>query len=63
MVADPVTRARQRAKRWACRVAAQQSLPDKNRCVRRMFEALYVTLPPKRDGSHPLDADNLKLEG
>jgi hypothetical protein len=56
-------RAIARARRWARRVARPQSRPDKNRCVRRTLEALYSILPPKRDGSHPLDADSLKLEG
>lgn len=52
-----------RAKRWSERVSARQSKADKRRCVRRTLEALYSILPPKRDGSHPLDADSLKLEG
>lgn len=52
-----------KAKRWACRVRAQQSEADKRRCVRRTIDALYSILPPKRDGTHPLDADQLKLEG
>jgi len=52
-----------RAKRWARRVCGNQSEADKRRCVRRTLDALYSILPPKRDGSHPLDADKLKLEG
>lgn len=52
-----------KAKRWACRIARGQSAADKRRCVRRALDALYSTLPPKRDGTHPLDADHLKLEG
>ena len=51
------------AKRWARRVARQQSAADKRRCVRRTVDALLSILPPKRDGTHPLDADHLKLEG
>lgn len=53
----------QRAKRWARRVAADQSAPDKRRCVRQCLNALYSILPPKADGTHPLDARNLKLRG
>ena len=52
-----------RAKRWSRRVAAARSAPDQRRCVRQCLMALYSTLPPKRDGSHPLDAQQLKLEG
>lgn len=53
----------QRAKRWARRVAADQSKADKRRCVRRTLDALYSILPPKVDGTHPLDPSNLKLRG
>lgn len=52
-----------KAKRWARRIAAARSAPDKRRCLRRCLDALYAALPPKRDGSHPLDSNNLKLEG
>lgn len=52
-----------RAKRWARRIAAPQSGPDKRRCLRQCLNALYSALPPKPDGTHPLDAVNLKLEG
>lgn len=52
-----------KAKRWACRVGREQSAADKRRCVRRTLDALYSVLSPKRDGTHPLDADQLKLEG
>jgi hypothetical protein len=51
------------AERWANRVACQQSKADKKRCVRRTLDALYSILPPKPDGSHPLDARNLTLRG
>ena len=51
------------AERWAERVACRQSKADKNRCVRRTLDALYSILPPKLDGSHPLDARSLKLRG
>lgn len=51
------------SKRWARRIARGQSAADKRRCVRRCLDALYAALPPKRDGSHPLDADRVKLEG
>lgn len=51
------------AKRWARRVCREQSAADKRRCVRRTLDALYSILPPKPDGSHPLDPNNLKLEG
>jgi len=52
-----------RAKRWLNRAAAARSEPDRRRCHRQGLQALLSILPPKRDGSHPLDADNLKLEG
>lgn len=52
-----------KAKRWACRVGREQSAADKRRCVRRTLDALYSILPPKLDGTHPLDAERLKLEG
>jgi len=51
------------AERWANRVACQQSKADKNRCVRRTLDALYSILPPKTDGSHPLDGRSLTLRG
>jgi hypothetical protein len=44
-------------------VACRQSKADKNRCVRRTLDALYSILPPKVDGTHPLDARSLKLRG
>jgi hypothetical protein len=62
MVAGRDAKLRQ-ARRWARRVAARQSGPDKRRCLRQALNALYSTLPPKRDGTHPLDAAALKLEG
>jgi hypothetical protein len=52
-----------RAKRWLDRAAAASSGPDRQRCHRQGLLALYSTLSPKRDGSHPLDADQLKLGG
>jgi hypothetical protein len=52
-----------KAKRWARRVGGEQSKADKNRCVRRTLDALYSILPPKRDGTHPLDPEKMKLEG
>lgn len=53
----------QKAKRWASRIPAARSRPDKDRCKRQMLRALYSALSPRCDGTHPLDADNLKLEG
>jgi hypothetical protein len=53
----------EKARRWAERVACNQSKRDKQRCVRRTLDALYSILPPKPDGTHPLDADKFKLEG
>ncbi len=51
------------AMRWARRVARAQSAADKQRCVRRTVDALLSALPPKVDGTHPLDAGHLKLVG
>mgnify|MGYP007080395341 CR=1 FL=1 len=50
------------ARRWSERVAREQSRQDKQRCVRRTLDALYFILPPKRDGSHPLDEQSFRLE-
>ena len=52
-----------RAKRWAQRAAAVRSEPDRRRCHRQSMQALFSILPPKLDGTHPLDAHHLKLEG
>jgi len=52
-----------KAKRWAYRIPAARSRPDKDRCRRQMLRALYSIMSPKPDGTHPLDADHLKLEG
>lgn len=52
-----------RAKRWSRRISAARFRPDKLRCLRQCLNALYSMLPPKLDGSHPLDADRMKLEG
>ena len=52
-----------KAKRWAYRIPAARSRPDKGRCYRLMLRALYSSMSPKPDGTHPLDADSLKLEG
>lgn len=51
------------ARHWARRVKRNQSPAGKAHCVRRTLDALYASLPPCRDGHHPLDADRLKLEG
>lgn len=60
MISDPRIR---QAKRWSTRIAREKSPLNKARCQRQMMRALFSALPPKRDGSHPLDADQLKLEG
>lgn len=52
-----------KAKRWASRIPAARSRPDKDRCKRQMLQALYSTMARARDGTHPLDADHLKLKG
>ncbi len=53
----------QRAKRWADRYAAcaARSDRDSQRCYRQMMAALLGALPPKADGTHPLD--KFRLEG
>jgi len=51
-----------KAKRWAYRIPAARSRPDKARCQRQMLQALYSVMAPKPDGTHPLDASHLKLE-
>lgn len=52
-----------RSKRWSERLAAcaSRSERDKGKCYRQMMAALLGALPPKRDGTHPLD--KFKLEG
>lgn len=60
MISDPRIR---RAKRWAERIAQEKSPLNKARCQRQMMRVLFSALPPKPDGTHPLDADQLKLEG
>lgn len=57
-----MTTAIERAKRWADRMIATPSQPDKRRCRRQMMRALYSMLPRKTDGTHPLDASRLTLE-
>lgn len=51
------------AKRWSERYApcAQRSARDGKKCYDKMMAALLGALPPKRDGTHPLD--KFKLEG
>lgn len=61
--APAIAKARQRAMRFANRGAACKSEPDKRATWRQTVNALMSTLPPCRDGHHPLDADRLKLEG
>lgn len=51
-----------RAKRMAERLPACNTGPGKRCAMRLMVRALLSALPPKRDGSHPLDADRMKLE-
>jgi len=51
-----------RAKRWANRLPGARSRADKRRCLRQMMAALYSALPPKTDGTHPLDASRMTLE-
>ena len=37
--------------------------PHEKRCAVRLFRvALFSALSPKRDGTHPLDVDRMKLE-
>lgn len=54
-----------KAKRWSERLAAcaARSDRDKGKCYRQMMAALLGALPPKRDGTHPLDNNKFKLEG
>ena len=52
-----------RAMRFARRAKKCRTDADRMSTWRQMRDALLSCLPPKRDGSHPLDADNLKLEG
>jgi hypothetical protein len=49
------------AKRWAARLPREQFRPGKEKAKRRMLRALFSILPPKTDGTHPLD--EFKLEG
>lgn len=49
-------RSLRRAKRWASRAAHAQSKPEIARCARQALDSLYAALPPKRDGTHPLDS-------
>lgn len=51
-----------RARRWADRLPACRSRPEKRRVYRQMRAALFAALPRKTDGSHPLDADRMTLE-
>lgn len=44
-----------RAQRWAHRLPHERWQPGKQKCKKLMLEALYSALPPKRDGTHPLD--------
>lgn len=60
---DGGRRAIARAKRWARRICREQTRPGKQRAKNRMLCALYSALPPKADGTHPLDNKNFKLEG
>lgn len=52
----------ERAKRWAKRLPFCRSRADKRRVYRQMRMALLSALPPKTDGTHPLDADRMTLE-
>lgn len=49
-----------RAKRWAHRLPRERWQPGKQKCKKLMLEALYSALPPKRDGTHPLDAQQVE---
>lgn len=51
------------ARRWAERIPQERSRAGKARCLRRCLDALYTVLPPKVDGTHPLDSKQFKLEG
>jgi hypothetical protein len=42
------------AKRWARRIPKERTKAGKQSCIRRCLDALYLILPPKADGSHPL---------
>ena len=52
-----------RAMRFAKRAKHCRSEPDRRSTWRQTIDALYSALPPKADGTHPLDARNLKLRG
>jgi hypothetical protein len=49
------------AKRWAARLPRERSDKSKDKAKRQMLLALFSILPPKTDGTHPLD--KFKLEG
>jgi hypothetical protein len=53
----------QKAMRFARRGKACRSEPDRRATWRQMVSAMLRELPPKVDGTHPLDAQNLKLTG
>jgi len=50
------------AKRWAERLPREKSVKSKKKCKNQMLLALFSALPPKRDGTHPLDPGKFKLE-
>lgn len=51
-----------RAKRLSFGLPKCRSRAEKRRLYRVMRAALFSALPPKKDGSHPLDADRMTLE-
>lgn len=53
----------QRAMRFAKRAKHCRSEPDRRSTWRQTVDAMLSALPPKADGTHPLDARNLKLRG
>jgi len=53
----------QRAMRFAKRAKFCRSEPDRRSTWRQTVDAMLSALPPKPDGSHPLDARSLKLRG
>jgi hypothetical protein len=51
------------AKRWANRLPRERSENSKLKAYNLMLRALLSTLPPKTDGTHPLDHKHFELEG
>lgn len=58
---DATRRTLAKAKRWANRLPRERSDKSKEKAKRQMLRALFSILPPKPDGTHPLD--KFKLEG